>query len=301
MLRFLLSRVAAVLVVLVGVATITWMMMHLLYPEPWAFDTRPLLTQFVTYLGDAARLDFGISWDQQRNEVSALLARGLPADLWLLAGALVVGSAAGLAAGAFCAAHPRALLARVLDALAALLIIAPVYWVGLMLLLLFADGFGFIPIGFIRTNVYESPFVDPLRFLQALWLPWLVLGAPLAALVQRMTKASMTDTLDEDFLRTARAKGLGETAVLRRHALPAAASPVMTLVATQMAVLVTNLVLVETVFSVPGAYQDITGAMADGNFPLLQGLTLGTAAMVVLASLLVDLLQAWLDPTVRET
>ncbi len=300
MLRFVLTRAVVIVVVLVSITVITFLMLHLLRPEAWAFDTRPLLTQLAGYLADAARLDFGTSWDPQRNQVSDVLAAGLPADVWLLAGGLLAGCAWGAAAGVLCAARPASLVARALTAVGSVALIAPVYWVGLMLLLAFGSGFGnVLSIPIVRSNAYAAPQDDLLGFLAAIWLPWLVLSLPLGALVLRMTRSAMVDALDADFLRTARAKGLGEGAVVGRHALPAASTPVLTLVGTQMATLVTNVVLVETVFSIPGAYQGLTAAMNDGNFPLLQGLTVATAALVVVASLLVDLLQAWLDPQVR--
>src|SRR5439155_5160566 len=114
------------------------------------------------------------------------------------------------------------------------------YWVGLMLILGFGKGFGLVPIPFFETNIYVPFSQDPLTWLRSLIVPWLVLGAPLAALCLRMTRASMFEVLDEDFLRTATAKGLPHRVVLRRHALPAASSPVFTLVGTQMATLFTN-------------------------------------------------------------
>jgi peptide/nickel transport system permease protein len=114
-----------------------------------------------------------------------------------------------------------------------------------------------------------------------------------------MTRASMVDQQSEDFLRTAHAKGLSGRQVARRHALPAASSPVLALVGVNMATLVTNVVLVEHAFSIPGLFQDLTGAMEDGNFPLLQGMTVVTAALVVTANLVVDVLHAAIDPRVR--
>ncbi len=119
--------------------------------------------------------------------------------------------------------------------------------------------------------------------------------------VLRMTRAAMVDVQDEEYLRTAVAKGLPRGTVARRHALPAASSPVLALVGVNMATLVTNTVLVEHAFSIPGLFQGLTQAMTDGNFPLLQGMTIVTAAMVVVANLAVDVVQAAIDPRVRLT
>jgi peptide/nickel transport system permease protein len=109
----------------------------------------------------------------------------------------------------------------------------------------------------------------------------------------------MAEVLDEDYLRTAIAKGLRERQVTRRHALPAAASPALTLVGVNMATLVTNVVLIEHAFSIPGVFRYTTKAMEDGNFPLLQGMTIAAAVMVVGANLIVDVIHAWIDPTIR--
>jgi peptide/nickel transport system permease protein len=297
---FIFSRLLSVLAVVVAVTIITFLMLHLLRPEAWQGDPRSTVTQLAEYLkGVFLHLDFGISWEQQRRPVAEHLRQGLPADVSLLAGALVVGTLAGMAGGAVCAARPGTLPARVLETLAAFFICAPVYWVGLMLILTFGDGFGLIQIPFFQTNVYAPLSQDPVQWLRALIVPWLVLGAPLAALCLRMTRASMVDVLDEDYLRTAAAKGLTGTAIVRRHALPAAASPVFTLVGVNMATLVTNMVLVEHAFSIPGLFQGLTEAMENGNFPLLQGITIATAALVVLANLVIDIIHAWLDPRVR--
>jgi peptide/nickel transport system permease protein len=297
---FIFTRLMAVLAVLAAVTVITFLMLHLLRPEAWQGDPRSTFEQLVDYLrGVFLHFDFGLSWERQHKTVAEHLRQGLPADISLLAGALVLGTIAGMAGGAVCATRPRTVAARVLEALAAFFICAPVYWVGLMLILTFGAGFGLIPLPFFETNNYAPLSQDPVAWLRALIVPWLVLGAPLAALCLRMTRAAMTDVLDEDYLRTAAAKGLSGRAIARRHALPAAASPVFTLVGVNMAMLVTNTVLVEHAFSIPGLFQGLTEAMEDGNFPLLQGMTIATAALVVVANLVIDVIHAWLDPRVR--
>jgi peptide/nickel transport system permease protein len=297
---FILTRLLAVLAVLLAVTVITFLMLHLLRPEAWAGDPRSTWTQLVDYLeGVFLHWDFGQSWDRQGRPVAEYLNSRIPADVSLLAGGLVVGTVAGLAGGAVCATRPRSFAARVLELLAAFFICAPVYWVGLMLILTFGAGFGVLPVPFFETNVYAGITENPGDWLRSLIVPWLVLGAPLFALVLRMTRASMVDQQSEDFLRTAHAKGLSGRQVARRHALPAASSPVLALVGVNMATLVTNVVLVEHAFSVPGLFQDLTAAMEDGNFPLLQGMTFVTAGLVVLANLLVDVIHASIDPRVR--
>jgi peptide/nickel transport system permease protein len=296
---FILTRVASVVVVVLTVAVVTFLTLHLLRPESWAFDQRSLAAQLWDYVAHLVRWDMGTSWDAQRRPVAEMVNAGLPADVSLLAGALVLGTVGGMAGGAVCATHPRTWYTRVLEWLAAFFLCAPVYWVGLMLILIFGDEFGVVPVPGFRTNVYAGLTEDPAAWLRALIVPWFVLAAPLAALCLRMTRASMTDVLGEDYLRTARAKGLALRTVTRRHALPSATSPVFTLVGVNMATLVTNVVLIEHAFSIPGVFRLTTQAMADGNFPLLQGMTVAAAVMVVVANLAVDVVQATIDPRVR--
>ena len=297
---FFLTRLLSVFAVVLAVTVITFLTVHLLRPESFAFDRRPLLTQLVDYVeGVFLHLDFGLSWEHQGRSVAELMGAGLPADVALLAGAMVLGTVGGMAGGAVCARRPGTVSARALEAAAAFFIIAPVYWVGLMLILTFGAGFGVLPIPFFETNIYVPISENPVDWFRSLAVPWVVLALPLAALCLRMTRAAMVDVEHEDFLRTAVAKGLPERTVVRRHALPAASSPVFTFVGVQMATLVTNVVLVEHAFSVPGVFRYTREAMNDANFPLLMGMTIVAAVMVVTANLVVDMVQAAIDPRVR--
>lgn len=297
---FALTRLLSVAAVMVAIAVVAFLVSHGLRPEAFP-DARPLPAELLDYLrGVFLHLDFGRSNDPRGTPVADILSQGLGADVSLLAGALVLGSATGVAAGAFCAAHPGTLAGRALQGLATLLLCAPVYWVGLLVILGFDSTFGYLArVPGFSTNNYQSLAADPLAWAGSLIAPWIVLGAPLFAYCLRLTRATMGEALDADFLRTAHAKGLDEGAVLRRHALPAAASPVVALVGVNMATLVTNMVLVENVFSVPGAFQNITDAVDTGDFALIQGLTIVAAAFVAIGNLAADLIQARLDPLVR--
>jgi peptide/nickel transport system permease protein len=296
---FILSRLLSVVAVVLAVAVITFLTLHLLRPEAWAFDQRSLLTQLWDYMTGLVQYDLGQSWDRQGLPVTDFLNKGLPADISLLIGGLVLGTVLGMAGGIVCATRPRRWYTRILEVTATFFLCAPVYWVGLMLILGFGADFGLIPVPGFVINQYQPLTENPLKWLQALIVPWFVLGMPLAALCLRMTRAAMTDVLDEDYLRTALAKGLRERTVNRRHALPAASSSVFTLVGVNMATLVTNVVLIEHAFSIPGVFRFTTQAMDDGNFPLLQGMTLAAAVMVVTANLLIDVVHAAIDPTIR--
>ena len=211
------------------------------------------------------------------------------------------GVLAGLVAGAVQATHPRSLVSRTIAVVTALALSAPVYWLGLVALLLFAPGVGSVAeIPFLSTvDGYRDPFDDPVGFLHGLWLPALIVGTPLAAACTRMCESQLLATLHEDFVRTARGKGVAPRRVLRRHALPAAAGPVVALVGVNMNLILTNLALIETVFNIPGGFRYIERALVNRDVDLVQALVVEATLFIVLANFLADAIHAWLDPRVR--
>jgi peptide/nickel transport system permease protein len=285
--RFVLTRVASVVIVIVGVTGLTWLAVNALRPDLRAGDDRLIFVSLVDYLGSAfLHFDFGRSRTSGR-EIEELIRQGLPADLSLLGGGLFFGLLGGITGGAYCAARPRTKAAWALEGAAALAMCAPVYVVGLMILLLFGSGLGMVDVLAHIPTTYV-PFADnPLGWAGALAAPWLVLALPLAGVSLRMMRASMADVLDEDYLRTALAKGVIPRTVVRRHAVPSAVAPVFSLTIVTMPVVVTNLVLIEQVFSIPGV------------FNLLFALTAVAAGFVAVAGLLAEFALTWLDPRMR--
>jgi peptide/nickel transport system permease protein len=297
--KFLLRGVVSVVVVIVGVTALTWLAINVLRPDLRAGDHRMILVALGDYLQRAfLHFDFGQSFTSRR-EVSDLIRQGLPADLSLLGGALVFGLAAGVAGGAYCAARPRTRGTRLLETSAALFMCAPVYVVGLVTLLLFGTGLGMV--GFLAhiPTAYISFSHSPLGWAGSLLMPWIVLGLPLYGVALRMMRASMTEVLHEDYLRTAMAKGLRPRTVVRRHAVPSAVAPVFSLVIVTMPVVVTNLVLIEQVYSIPGVFTGMRRGIAAGDFDLLFALTAVAAAFVAIAGLVAEGVLAWLDPRLR--
>jgi peptide/nickel transport system permease protein len=206
----------------------------------------------------------------------------------------------GSVTGAICAKRPGTLLARVLQGVATVLLCAPVYVVGLLVILVFAPSVGGpIPIAIVAPNSYAGLTEDPLTWLHALIVPWLVAGAPLAAMCLRMTRASLPEVADADFVRTATAKGLSPLHVTARHTLPVALAPTLSLAGASVPLLIGNVVLVEAVFGIPGVYRLIPGAIDNGNFPVLQGIVIVGAIFVVVANAVVDVTLAALDPRIR--
>jgi peptide/nickel transport system permease protein len=225
-----------------------------------------------------------------------VVLEGLPVDVALLVGGTVFGVAIGLATGLVSGSRRRSAADRALSIGTALAMSAPVYWFGFIVLTLFAPQSGYlVQIPFVSWYGGYVPFgEDPLR--------WLVLAAPLAAMCHRMTRASVDEALDEDFIRTARAKGVSEKRVMRRHALRAALPPVVGLVSVNVALMVTNVVLIEPAFRLPGFFR-----MADiGQFrgeqshvpslEVVQALVLEAALLISVTMFLADLVRAKIDP-----
>ena len=235
---------------------------------------------------------------------------GVWADVLLLAGGLFVAIVAGVAGGAWCAARPRSRASRALEAVAMVFYCAPVYVIGLGLLLLFAPPFGVFELPyFFELHAYAPPLEAPWDFMRSMIVPWLVVGAPLAAAILRLTLALSLDTIGEDYVRTAHAKGVSHARVMRRHAAPASYVSVASLFGASAPFMITNIVLVEYVFSVPGFFRHTrralghTPGVADPtiDIPTLQALALWAAVLIVVMSLLADLVIVRLDPRVRSS
>jgi peptide/nickel transport system permease protein len=302
MLAFVVRRLLSVAAVMVGVAALVFSVFYAFRPEQVS-DGTGYIHQLVHYL-DRVFLHFDLGTSFQRGlgfqPIAPLLRAAFPADVSLVVGGLVVGTIAGIALGAVAHQKRGTLMGRGLDGFAAFGMSAPVYWVGAMTVVFFHPQVGEIarlPIS--KPNTYKPLTVDPLAWLQSLWLPWIILGLPLAAITMRMMRASLAETFEEDFVRTARGKGLTASRVMRRHAIPAASAPVISLVGVTMGTVITNAVLLEYTFSIPGMFRLMTQALANADLPVISGVAIAGALLVVIANLLADLVHAWLDPRVR--
>jgi peptide/nickel transport system permease protein len=299
MVKFLARRLVGLVAVVVLVTIVTWISIHGLRPEAFQFDERPTLEQLGDYLYQAfIHFELGNSFQRPNPPVSGMLRQGLPADLWLLFGGMAFGLVLGMTAGAYVGSRPRKPLSRAIEAVSMFFLCAPVYVVGLSALLLFGIGIAVTGIGFIPVKYV--PFEEsPVRWLGSMIVPWIVVGLPLAAVCERMMNSSLREVLHEEFIRTALSKGISNRRMLRRHAVPAAAAPVLTLAGVSVPVMVTNMVLVELTFSIPGVFQTFRSSMDNEDYPVIQGIVLAAAILVALGSLVVDLALAWLDPKTR--
>lgn len=297
---FVARRLVAVLSVSLTVSALAFLTLHGLVPEAFQ-DRRPLAVETVAYLERAfLHFDLGESLNRPFGEVSSLIARGLPTDVLLIAGGTACGLGAGVLAGAVCASRPGTRTAAVLHGLALLALCSPVYFLGMAIVLVFTPGISApLPFWLVSPNEYVRPSEDLIQWLDAIIVPWLVTGAPLAGAALRTTEVNLREVLLSDYVRTARAKGLGPLRVVLRHALPVALGPALTLTAAWVPLTVGNAILIERVFGLPGMYGLIPSAIDLGNYTLVLGMVIVTTVLVVVVGGIVDLVHGLLDPRVR--
>jgi peptide/nickel transport system permease protein len=254
---------------------------------------RPLPIQYLAWLGRAVRGELGRSIRTNQPVTEAILER-LPVTLSLAAAASLLALAIALPAGIVSAVR-RNSVADVTGTVVALSGVSlPNFWLAILLIFLFSVSLGWLPpLGWV------SPARDFWAGLRSLVLPAITLGTAMAAVVMRMTRSSLLEVLQLEFVRTARAKGLGETAILLRHALRNALIPVVTVVGLQAGALLGGAIITETIFALPGVGRLLVDAIFQRDFPIIQGVVLFLAVNFLLVNLLVDLAYAALDPRIR--
>ena len=259
---------------------------------------KPLIDQFWLYM-KGLFLHFNLGYSYYSGEsVRSLIANRLPATLSLTIGSAIIWMALGLSIGIVSALRRRTRTDRVSMGAALLFISAPEYWLGLIVLYLFAADIGQIKV-FPGAGSYAGLTADPWRWFSSLILPWLVLAAGFAAVYARLMRGSLIETMSQDYIRTARAKGLPERRVVLHHGVRAAITPIMTVFALDVGVLLGGAVLIETVFQIPGIGRLNYVAITQGDFPIIQGTVLLAAMFIILANILVDIAYAYVDPRVR--
>jgi peptide/nickel transport system permease protein len=259
---------------------------------------QPITTQYVRYMENVVtEFDLGYSYQNNQSVKEQILER-LPATVSLTVGAVVVWMVVGMAVGIVSAVRRRSLLDRAAMGGALLAISAPVYWLGLVSLYLFAQDIGQFPL-FPGAGTYTPISEDPGRWFGSLILPWLVLAAAFAAFYARLLRANLIETMSEDYIRTARAKGLPERTVVLRHGVRSAMTPVVTALGLDIGILLGGAILTESVFNVPGVGRLAYDAIVHSDLPVIQGTVLFGAFFIVMANLVVDVLYAFLDPRVR--
>jgi peptide/nickel transport system permease protein len=240
--------------------------------------------------------DFGQSF-RNNTSVKALIFDRLPNTIFLVVGAAIIWFTSGVFIGIVSAVKRGSFWDRFLMGGALVLISAPVYWLGLVSLYLFADDIGKWKI-FPGAGAYQ----DASTFFGKCWamvMPWCVLAAAFAAIYARLLRSNLLETMSEDYIRTARAKGVPERRVVLRHGVRSAITPVITVLGLDIGILMGGAILTETVFNIDGIGRLSYDAIQRGDLTVIQGTTIVLAAAVALMSLVVDILYAFLDPRVR--
>jgi peptide/nickel transport system permease protein len=258
---------------------------------------KPLPVQFWDYLKEIfLHFNFGYSYYSQQS-VRSLIAERLPPTISLALGAGVLWIVAGFGIGIVSALRRHSFWDRAAMGGALVAISAPEFWLGLVFLYLFSSDIGkskLLP----GAGSYVGLGSDPWKWFTSLIMPWIVLAAGAAAIFARLMRGSLTETMREDYIRTARAKGLPERGVVR-HGVRAAVNPLVTLFGLELAALLGGAVIVETVFNIPGVGRLNYQAIQSADFPVIQGTVLLAAMFVIVANIVVDISYAYLDPRVR--
>jgi peptide/nickel transport system permease protein len=254
---------------------------------------RPVLEQFVLWIAGLAQGDFGVSIFSNL-PVTHLIAQRIEPTLALTASTLVVAVSLAIPMGVLAAWKARGLLDRAVMIFAVMGFALPVFLVGYVLIFIFAIKLGWFPVqGYSPIREGLGPF------LASLVLPSLALGTAYMALIARITRASMLEVLSQDYIRTANSKGLTTQRVLMLHALKNASVPIVTVIGIGIALLISGVVITETVFNIPGLGRLTVDAVLKRDYPIVQGLIIVFAAAKVLVNLLIDISYAFLDPRIR--
>ncbi len=261
---------------------------------------KPIYTQFWLYMERLVfHFNLGYSYYSSASVKSLILDR-LPATISLTVGGVVIWLAFGIPIGIISAIKRRTVLDRFSMGAALLFVSAPVYWLGLLALFFFSSDIGRFPISFLHGAGSYTGFTNsPVNWFESLLMPWFVLAATSAAIYARLVRGSLIDVMGEDYIRTARAKGLRERTVVMKHGLRSAITPLVTVLGLDIAILLGGAVLVETVFDIPGIGRLNFDAITHADFPIVQGTITLAAIFIIIANIVVDIAYAYLDPRVR--
>ena len=332
MFKFLVRRLLSLIPVLVGISLLVFLFIHFIPGDPiWVmlgdFATEeavaelrqdlgldePLHIQYVKYVGRLLQGDLGESI-HTRNPITSDLATRLPASLELAITAMLIASLIGIPAGVISAMNHRSLIDSASMVGALIGVSLPIYVLGLFAIWIFAVQLGWLPPGGRLSPDIELERITGFHVLDSIvtrnWtalgdslkhltIPSIVLATVPMAIIARITRASLLEVFSQDFVRTARSKGLRERSVVTRHVLKNAMLPVITVIGIQFGVILSGAVLTETIFSWPGIGRWVYEAIQKRDYPVVQGMTLFIGLVFLFSSLVVDALYVWLDPRIR--
>jgi peptide/nickel transport system permease protein len=309
---YLARRVLALIPVMAVVVTIVFLLIHLIPGDPVSVMLgpdatpaqvdqtrqamgldRPIHAQLLLFYARILRGDLGRSYFLDRPVTQALWERAEP-TLVLTLSSLLVAVLIGVPSGIVAGAYQGSAWDRALMGFALLGVCIPGFWLSLNFIYLFAVNLGWLP-----AAGYASVFADPWAALRYMVLPALSLGFNQSALIARIARSCMVEVLQQDYVRTARAKGLAERVVVYGHAFRNALVPVVTVIGITMAILIGGAVVTEIVFNIPGLGRLIISTILRRDYPVVQGVVLVTAASYVLINLAVDMVYASIDPRIR--
>jgi len=332
MFKYVVKRVLMVIPVMIGVSIIVFALMRVFSPDPapivlgqhateasiatWRHDNgldAPVVTQYVTYVTGALRGDLGVSY-YTKSSVAREIGARFPATIELAVAAIIFASVLGILLGVLAAVKKNSVFDAAGSLFALVGVSIPIFWLGILLIMFFAGFLHLLPSGG-RINVLLEPahvtgfyMIDSIvaggweglkdAFIHLI-LPALTLGMYSMAIITRMTRSSMLETLGQDYIRTARAKGISETKVVGKHALRNSLIPVTTVIGLQFGALLGGALLTESVFSWPGIGKFTVDCILKSDFPVVQGIVLLVAVIFVTINLVADLLYAYLDPRIK--
>lgn len=316
MLQFLLRRILAVLPVLFVVSLVVFLILRLAPGDPAAVIAgnsatnediakiqvqlgldRPIPIQYGIWMANVFQGDLGFSYYLNK-PVTELIAQRVEPTLSLAFGTVVLAILIAVPLGTLAAWRMGGWLDRLLSGFSVAGFSVPVFVIGYLLIYLFAIRLEWLPVQGYKSLSGPSA-AGPWAWMRQLILPWMTLAMIYVALIARVTRASVSEALTEDYIRTARAKGIAESAVLLRHALANAAVPIVTVVGIGIALLIGGVVVTETVYAIPGLGSLTVDAVLNRDFPVIQGLVLLFSVSYVLINLCVDLSYLFLDPRIR--
>ncbi len=316
-LRYVGRRVLQVLPVVAGILLIGFALIELAPGDPvlalagesgdeayYAFVRerfgldRPLPERFLIYAGNIVRGDLGVSYVQGRPVIDVIADR-LPPTMLLTGAALLISTVVGISLGVYAATRRQRLPDIAIQVTTLAADAAPVFWVGQLAILAFALNLGLFPVqGMADARTPQGILAGILDLAHHLALPAMVLAVGEIAVIARMTRVGLIDELTQDYVRTARAKGLSERTVVLRHALRRALIPVTTVIGGRVGHLISGAVIVETIFGWPGLGRLLVIAMQTRDMPIVMGIFLLVSLSVVIANLITDLIYGQLDPRI---
>ena len=332
MFKYVVKRILMVIPVMIGVSIIVFSLMRVFSPDPapivlgqhatqasittWrqanGLDA-PVVTQYFTYVKNALKGDLGVSY-YTKTPVAREIGARFPATIELAVAAIVFATVLGVFLGVMAAVKKNSVVDAAGSLFALIGVSIPIFWLGILLIMFFAGFVHLLPSGG-RINVLLEPahvtgfyMIDSI--IQGNWeafndalthliLPALTLGMYSMAIITRMTRSSMLETLGQDYIRTARAKGISETKVIGKHALRNSLIPVTTVIGLQFGALLGGALLTESVFSWPGIGKFTVDSILKSDFPIVQGIVLLVAVIFVTINLVADLGYAFLDPRIK--